>query len=83
MADMPMDVKEHILNHHAHRAHIATEDTLSLALAQLPADDPLTLALSRDHYAHTAIDSPCWCLFRPDEDVPIEFQTADGYVSDD
>ena len=78
-----MDVKEHILNHHAHRAHIATEDTLSLALAQLPADDPLTLALSRDHYAHTAIDSPCWCLFRPDEDVPIEFQTADGYVSDD
>jgi hypothetical protein len=38
------------------RAHIATENTLSLALAQLPADDPLTLALSRDHHAHTAID---------------------------
>jgi len=46
MADMPMDVKECILNHHTHRAHIATENTLSLALAQLPADDPLTLALS-------------------------------------
>ena len=83
MADMPTDVKERILNYHAHRAHIATEDTLSLALAQLPADDPLTLALSRDYHAHTAIDSSGWCVFGPDEDVPIEFRTADGYVSDD
>ena len=83
MADMPTDIKERILNHHAHRAHIATEDTLSLALAQLPADDPLTLALSREHHVHTAIDSSGWCVFGPDEDVPIEFRTADGYVSDD
>jgi hypothetical protein len=42
MADMPTDVKECIPNYHA---HIVTEDMLSLALAQLPADDPLTLAL--------------------------------------
>ena len=83
MADMPTDIKERILNHHAHCAHIATEDTLSLALAQLPADDPLTLALSRDYHAHTAIDSSGWRVFGPDEDVPMEFRTADGYVSDD
>jgi hypothetical protein len=78
MADMP---QERILNHHAHCAHIATEDTLSLALVQLPADDPLTLALSRDHHAHIAIDSSSWRIFGPDEDVPIEFRTADGYVN--
>ena len=34
MADMPTDVKEHILNHHTHHAHIVMKDTLSLALAQ-------------------------------------------------
>jgi hypothetical protein len=83
MADMPTDIKEPILNHHAHCAHIVTENTLSLALAQLPADDPLTLALSRDHHVHTAIDSSGWRIFGPDEDVPIEFRTSDGYVSDD
>ena len=53
-------------------AHIATEDTLSLALAQLPADDLLTLALSRDHHVHTTIDSSGWRIFGPNEDVPIE-----------
>jgi hypothetical protein len=78
LADMPMDVKEHILNHHAHCAHIVTEDTLSLALMQLPSNDLLTLALSQDHHAHTTIDSSGWCIFGPDKDVPIKFQTADG-----
>ena len=54
MANMPIDIKKCILNHHPHCAHIATEDTLpstlSLALVQLPADHPLTLALSQDHH---------------------------------
>ena len=36
VANMPMDVKEHILNHHA---HVATEDLFSLAVTQLPAND--------------------------------------------
>jgi hypothetical protein len=83
MADMPTEVKERILDNHTHRAHIATEDTLSLALTQLPADDPLIVALSQDHHAHTVTDSANWRIFGPDKDVPIEFRTADGYVSDD
>jgi hypothetical protein len=73
VADMPADVKEHILNNHSPHVHIATKDTLSLALAQLPADDPLILALSPDHHAHTTIDSSNWHVFGLNEDVPIEF----------
>jgi|SRR5882762_8920469 len=34
-------VYQHILNNHTYHAHIVTEDTLSLALAQLLADDLL------------------------------------------
>jgi hypothetical protein len=54
------------LNNHAHCAHIATKDALSLALVQLPADDPLIIALSQNHHAHTAIDSLDWHIFGPD-----------------
>jgi hypothetical protein len=81
VADMPADAKEHVLNHHA---HFATDNTnLSAALAHLPADDPLVLALSQDHQAHTAIDPVGWRIFGPDEDVPPQFRTVDGYVSDE
>jgi hypothetical protein len=79
ITDMPTDAKERVLNHHA---HIATEDVFSLAVAQLPADDPLILALAEGHQAHTAIeDAPR--IFSVSEDVPEEFRTIDGYVSDD
>ena len=119
MAYMPTDVKECILNHHAHHAHtvqfqsirhhllklrkellplsakigcdvwlmnwlklysIVTKDTLTVLLS---CSFELTLALSWDHNAHTAIDPSGWCIFGPDEDVPIKFQTANGYISND
>jgi hypothetical protein len=76
---MPADAKEHILNHHA---HVVTENLFSLAVTQLPADDPLILALAKGHQACTAIkDSPR--IFSVSEDVPGEFQTVNGYVSND
>jgi hypothetical protein len=79
VADMPTDAKERVLNHHA---HIATEDVFGLAVAQLPANDPLILALAEGHQAHTAtVDAPH--IFSVSEDVPEEFRTVDGYVSDD
>jgi hypothetical protein len=71
MADMPTEVKECILNNHIHRAHIATKDTLSLALTQLPADDPLIVALSQDHHAYTATDS---AYSDPTKMFPSSFQ---------
>ena len=43
MADMPTDARN---ASSTICAHIVTEDMLSLALAQLPADDPPTLTLS-------------------------------------
>jgi hypothetical protein len=65
---MPTDAKECVLNHYA---HMATEDMFSLAVAQLPADNPLILALAEGHQAHTAIeDAPCIFSVR---DVPEEF----------
>jgi len=73
VADMPTEVKKCFLNNHTHCAHIVTKDTLSLALTQLPADDPLIVALSQDHHAHTATDSANWHIFRPNKDVPIKF----------
>jgi len=101
VADMPADVKERILNHHAHfttsepddiaQAHLATDNINSILaptilsqdqLAHFAPDDPLILALSTNHQAHTAIDGACR-IFGPDEDVPVEFRTTDGYVSDD
>jgi hypothetical protein len=35
------------------------------------------------HYVkyYITINTSGWHIFGPDEDVPIEFQTADGYVS--
>jgi hypothetical protein len=73
-------------------AHLATDNTdlftlapLALSqsqLAQLPTDDPLILALAENHQAHTAIKySPH--IFSVSEDVPEEFRTVDGYVSED
>jgi len=54
----------------------------SLAVAQLPANDPLILALAEGHQVHTAtVDAPH--IFSVSEDVPEEFRTIDGYVSDD
>jgi hypothetical protein len=71
---MPADVKDHVLGHHA---YFTTENMdLCAALAHLPADDPLILA-------HTTIDPVGWCIFGPDEDVPPQFWTADGYISDE
>jgi len=92
VADMPADVKEHVLNHHAHfttsesddiaHAHLATDKINSATLAptvlsqdqltHFAPNDPLVLTLSANHQAHTAIDS-AWRVFRPDEDVPLEF----------
>jgi len=90
---MPTDVKDCILNHHAHfttasddiaQAHLATNNINSITLAPtilsqdelmcFARNDPLILdlALSMNHQAHTAIDG-AHCIFRPDEDVPIEF----------
>ena len=101
VADMPADMKEHILNHHAHfttsepddiaQAHLATDNINSILaptilsqdqLAHFAPDDPLILVLSTNHQAHTVIDGACR-IFEPDEDVPVEFWTTDGYVSDD
>ena len=95
MADMPTNIKERVLNHHV---HIATSDTIALAtdnidslaplalsqehLANLATDDPLILALSEINQARNTNDS-AFHIFGPDEDVPIEFRTTDGYVSDD
>jgi hypothetical protein len=97
---MPTDVKDRILNHHAHfatasddiaQAHLATNvNSITLAptilsqdkLAHFAPDDPLILALSMNHQAHTAING-AHRIFGPDEDVPIEFRTVDSYVSDD
>ena len=54
VTDMPADVKDRILSHHA---HFTTENMdLHAALVHLPADDPLVLAHSKDHQAHTAIN---------------------------
>jgi len=44
-------------------------------------NDPLILTLSTNHQVHTVINGTCH-IFGLDEDVPIEFQTVDGYVSD-
>ena len=74
-------------------AHLTTDniDSLTLTplalsqsqLAQLPTDDPLIITLAENYHAHTVTDSTNWRIFGPDEDVPIEFQTTDGYLSDD
>jgi hypothetical protein len=78
VSNMPTDTKERVLNHHA---HIVTEDVFSLVVAQLPADNPLILTLAEGHQAHTAIeDAPR--IFSVSEDVPEDFQTINGYVSD-
>ena len=71
-------------------AHLATDNINSATLAptvlsqdqltHFAPNDPLVLALSANHQAHTVIDS-AWRIFGPDEDVPLEFQTTDGYVS--
>jgi hypothetical protein len=94
VADMPADAKGHIFNHQAHIStaddanihalacsYLKTDSINDTSLANLTANDPLILALSQDH-AHTAVDPSGWCIFGPDEDVPPEFQTADGYVGD-
>ncbi|KIM73755.1 hypothetical protein PILCRDRAFT_14978 [Piloderma croceum F 1598] len=65
---MNKEVKECVLNHHA---NIATEDIFSLTVAQLPAHDPLILALAEDHQVHTTIAGTC--IFDASEDVPVEF----------
>jgi hypothetical protein len=78
VANMPVDAKEHVLNHHA---HVATEDLFSLAIAQLPANDSLILTLAKGHQAHCNRNAPH--IFSVAEDVPEEFRTVDGYVSDD
>jgi hypothetical protein len=78
---MPVDAKDHGLSHHA---HFTTENMdHHAALAHLPANDPLVLPQSQDHQAHTAIDPVGWGIFGPDEDVPLQFQTADWCVSDE
>lgn len=66
---MPTDVKECILNHHA---HIASEDLFSLAITQLPANDPLILMLAENHQAHAAIEDPAH-IFCVGENLPKEF----------
>ena len=78
---MPAKVKDHALGHHAHFTTKYID--LYTALAHLPADDPLILAHTQDHQAHTAIDPVGWCIFGPDEDVPPQFWTTDGYISDE
>src|SRR5882762_1385617 len=95
VADMPADVKECIFNHQAHIStadnadihalpcsYLKTDSINDISLEHLTANDPLVLALSQDH-THTAVDPSGWCIFGPDKDVPPEFQTADGYVSDE
>jgi len=95
VADMPADVKECIFNHQAHIStadnadihalpcsYLKTDSINDISLEHLTANDPLILALSQDH-THTAVDPSGWCIFGPDKDVPPEFQTADGYVSDE
>ena len=65
--DMPADVKDCVLSHHAHftTKHI----DLCAALAHLPADDLLILVHTQDYQAHTAIDPVGWHIFGPNEDV--------------
>ena len=91
IADMPIDVKDHILHHHAHftaesnniaQALLTTDNINSITLAptvlsqdkltHFAPDDPLILTLSTNHQAHTAINGTPH-IFRPDEDVPVEF----------
>ncbi len=77
---MPVDAKDCVLGHHS---HFTTENVdLHTTLAHLPANDPLVLAHSQDHQAHTTIDPVGWHIFGPDEDVPPQFRTVDGYISD-
>jgi hypothetical protein len=79
VADMPTGAKERVLNHHA---HIVKEDVFNLTIAQLPADDPLILALGEGHQAHAAIENGPH-IFSVSEDVPEEFRTVNGYISND
>jgi hypothetical protein len=51
-------------------------------LAHFALDDPLILALSMNRQAHTVINDGHF-IFGLNEDVPVEFQTVDTYVSDD
>jgi hypothetical protein len=62
-------------------SYLKTDSINDISLEHLTANDPLVLALSQDH-AHTAVDPSRWCIFGPDEDIPPEFWTADGYISD-
>ena len=58
MADMPVDVKEWILNHHA---HIAISDTVAHAHLATDNIDSFTLTpptLSQEHIANLAADDP-------------------------
>ena len=48
----------------------------------LPADDPLILTLGEGHQAHAAIENGPH-IFSVSEDVPEEFRTVNGYVSND
>jgi hypothetical protein len=78
---MPANMQDRVLGHHA---HFTTEHIdFRTALAHLPADDLLILAHTQDHQAHTAINLVGWYIFGPNEDVPPQFWTADGYINNE